>query len=450
MTTLKSRTVRGAAWTIVGYGASQLIRFGGNIILTRLLAPKYFGFMAIVNTLLVGIELLSDLGIGQSIIQHKRGDDQQFLDTAWTLQIVRGIGIWLICLCITIPIANYFQDPRLLWMFPLMALGSVILGFTSTSYVQLNRHMDLRTVVAFDITVQSLGLLILIGLAFFFKSIWIFAVAGLSGNIFRALGSHFLVAGKHPRFAWEKAALKDLISFGKWMFFATALMFLAEQSDKLIIGKLMSLPTLGVYTIAATLANMPREVIKSLSYRVIFPTISAQTDLPRTALRDKINNKRQKALLAVAIGLALLVNIGDRIISQLYDERYLDAIWMMPILCSGIWFSVLFYTLSPALIALGKPIYIAQSNLMRFLTITIGLPLAYSRWGIFGAIAIIAASDFPLYLGVNFGLWREKLSCIRQDILLTLIYLTALLGFMGIRLLLGLGTPFDAVPLSGK
>ncbi|BAZ03437.1 oligosaccharide flippase family protein [Calothrix sp. NIES-3974] len=446
VTKLKSKTVRGAAWTIAGYGTSQLIRFGGNIILTRLLAPQYFGFMAVVNTLLIGIELLSDLGIGQSIIQHKRGDDPEFLNTAWTLQIVRGVGIWLLCLAMTIPVTNYYGDRRLLWMFPLMGLGSVILGFMSTAYVQLNRHMDLRKVVSFDITIQTLSLGILIILAFFFKNIWIFAVAGLAGNILRTLGSHWMIAGKLPRFAWEKDALRDLISFGKWMFVATALMFLAEQSDKLIVGKLLSLEVLGVYSIAATLANMPREVIKSLSYRVIFPTISAQTDLSRSELRTKIAQKRQKALLAVAIGLALLVNIGDGVIAFLYDQRYTAAIWMMPILCSGIWFSVLFYTLSPALVALGQPVYVAQSNLMRFLMISVGLPLAYTQWGVVGAIATIALSDFPLYLAINYGLWREKLSCFRQDMQSTLVYIAALLIFMLIRVVCGLGTPFDSIP----
>src|SRR5688572_4183028 len=46
---LRSRTIRGSAWTMGGYGAGQVLRFASNLILTRLLAPEMFGLMALVS-----------------------------------------------------------------------------------------------------------------------------------------------------------------------------------------------------------------------------------------------------------------------------------------------------------------------------------------------------------------------------------------------------------------
>jgi O-antigen/teichoic acid export membrane protein len=444
MTTVsvKKKAIRGAAWTIIGYGINQILRFGSNLILTRLLVPEYFGLMAIVNTLLMGIELFSDVGIGQSIIQNKHGEETEFLNTAWTLQIYRGFLVWLLCLAITFPAASIYKEPRLLWILPIMGFTSIILGFASTAPALLNRKMDLGKLTIFDVIVQLLSLVTLVGLAFYFRNIYALVIGGLAGASIRAIGSHFLLPGKPNRFAWNRASLNEMVSFGRWIFIATALMFVAEQADRLILGKLFSLQMLGVYSIAATLANMPREVIKHLSYRVIFPTISHQVDLPRATLRAKIIRQRGLIIIGFALGLAALVSVGDLLIARLYDQRYVEAIWMMPILCSGIWFSVLFYTTSPALLAVGKPLYSAQSNFVRFVSISIGLPIAFYYEGSLGAIIAIAFSDFPLYLANLYGLWREKLLCLVQDIQGTALFIGTLILFVMIRYSLGFGTPF--------
>ncbi len=263
--------------------------------------------------------------------------------------------------------------------------------------------------------------------------------------IYRMIGSCWLIPGYKNSFAWDKIALKDILSFGKWMFISSALMFASEQSDRLILGKLLSFETLGVYTVAYTLANIPKEVIKKISYRVIFPAISSQVDLPRSSLRDKILRQRRFIMMGSAVGLAALTTVGDLIIGTLYDNRYAQATWMMPILCCGIWFSLLFYTISPALLAIGKPLYSAQSNLARFVMIGVVLPLAFFRFGILGAIIVISLSDLPLYIVNLYGLWREKLSCIRQDMQVTALFVGILSLFIFIRNYLGFGLPIDNI-----
>ena len=281
MTSLKKRAYRGAIWTIAGYGMSQVVRFGGNLILTRLLVPEFFGLMAVVNTLRMGIELFSDIGISQSIVNSKRGDETAFLNTAWTLQIIRGWVIWLFCLILTLPVASFYEEERLLWLIPIVGLSSVFDGFSSVSLLTLMRRMNLGKSTLFELSVQVFTLVSLIAWAWFDPSIWALSFGVAIGAIYKMFGSHFLIPGYRNRFAWDKDAVKEILSFGKWMFMSSALMFASEQSDRLILGKLLSFQMLGVYTIAYTLANLPRQVIKQLSYKVIFPTISNQTELPR-------------------------------------------------------------------------------------------------------------------------------------------------------------------------
>lgn len=445
MSSLKKLAIRGAIWTIAGYGAGQILRFASNLILTRLLAPEFFGLMALVSTFRIGLELFSDVGIPHSIIQNKRGDDPAFLNTAWTIQVMRGLFLWVVCLLLTIPVAKFYDDQRLLWLLPVVGFTTVIDGFRSTSIFTLQRQMQIGKYTLFELVSWIIQLIAMNVWAWFSPTLAALAIGGLANPLFATIASHRLIPGYTHRFTWDRESAKSIFSFGRWIFVATTLMFLAEQSDRLILGKLLTFEMLGVYSIAFALATIPRQVVQQLSNRVIFPAVSKQADLPRHELRAKIERQRWLILLGAAGCMAVLISFGDLVIGFLYDERYQQATWMMPILCSGIWFSILFYTTSPVLLAIGKPLYSAQSNLFRLLTISIGLPLIFPIAGTIGAIVIIALSDFPVYLVNLYGLMREKLSLVMQDILATLIFVSGLTIILLGRYALGFGFPLDAI-----
>ena len=108
-----ARAMRSSAWTIFGFVASQGIRFGSNLILTRLLFPEAFGMMALVTVAMVGLSNFSDMGTAPSIAYNPRGDDPSFLDTAWTLHVVRGVLLWLAACALAWPFARFYGEPML-------------------------------------------------------------------------------------------------------------------------------------------------------------------------------------------------------------------------------------------------------------------------------------------------------------------------------------------------
>jgi len=57
MSSEKKLAIKGVAWTIASYGSSQIIRFGSNLILTRLLLPELFGLVGLAYVFIVGINL---------------------------------------------------------------------------------------------------------------------------------------------------------------------------------------------------------------------------------------------------------------------------------------------------------------------------------------------------------------------------------------------------------
>ncbi len=445
MTSLRKLAIRGTVWTVASYGTSQILRLGSNLILTHLLFPKLFGLMALVYVFITGLHMFSDIGIGSSIIQNKRGDDPAFLNTAWTLQIIRGIGLWFCCVLIAWPVAKFYSEPQLLWLIPVVGLNTVISGFNSTALFTLNRHIAVGQLAIFELGGQIISIAVILVWAWFSPTIWALVVGSLVSSSIQMVWSHRLNPGSPSRFAWDKEATHDLFSFGRWIFISTIVTFFASQADRLILGKLLSLEILGVYGIALTFSEIPRNLILTLSSKVIFPVFSKFNHLPRETLRAKILHNRKPVLIAMAVGLTVLVSFGDVLILSLYDRRYAPASWMLPLLALGIWPVVLSQTIESSLFAMGKPIYATFGYFLKFLLIVFGIPLGFSIMGLPGAILLIALNDLPFYGVVTYGLCREGLNSVVQDIMATALFLGLLTVVLMGRFFLGFGLPINGL-----
>ncbi|MEG4342528.1 oligosaccharide flippase family protein [Microcoleus sp. A003_D6] len=445
MSSEKKLAIKGAIWTIASYGSSQIIRFGSNLILTRLLLPELFGLMGLAYVFIIGINLFTDIGLGPSIIQNKRGDDPQFLNTAWTMQVIRSLFVWLCLILITWPVAQFYEEPRLMWLIPAISINTLIGGFKSTSVSTLERKMSVKEVVLFELGTQIISTTVMIVWACFDRSISAIIAGGFTGAVVELVWSHFLIPAKSNRFAWDKEAAKEIFSYGKWIFLSTILFFLCSQADRLILGKIFTLTMLGIYGIAFTLGDMPRQVIIAISGRVIFPSISLLADLPRPELRAKILKNRKLILIPLAVGLAIFVSFGDQLILALYRKEYVAASWMMPILALGIWHTTLHNMMASCLLAVGKSQYAAMGNLLTFVNLCISIPLGYHLKGNLGAVIAVALGDLPTYAVTNYGLWREGLTCFWQDMQLTALFVGVLVTLIWCRVAFGLGLPIDKI-----
>ena len=139
---LGRRALRGSLWTVLGFGGAQGLRLASNLILTRLLFPEVFGVMALIMVVIQGLNNFSDVGVGPAIMQSRRGDDRDFLNTAFTMQAVRGLVLWLACIALAAPIARFYGTPELAWYLPVAGFISVINGLLTTRMEQANRHLQ--------------------------------------------------------------------------------------------------------------------------------------------------------------------------------------------------------------------------------------------------------------------------------------------------------------------
>jgi O-antigen/teichoic acid export membrane protein len=440
---LKRQAILGVFWSVVTYGLGTGLRVGSSLIMTRLLFPEIFGLMSLVNIIIMGLHLFSDVGSAPTVIRSDRGDDPELLNNVWTIQVIRGVVLWIGCLILAVPAAHLYAEPQLYWLLPIVGLICISGSFSSTAVFTLVRHMEQGKRSVFDLQNQIISTVLLVTIVWFNRSIWGLVIGYLLGDLIQTIRSHFLIPNYRNRFALNWQIVKEMSTFGRWILLSTMLTFLAGQVDRLLVGKMLSWHFLGIYAVVMTISEMPRSIIERVAEQVIFPAASQFIESPRAELRQKLLHNRRPVLMAMALGLALLVGVGDILVTVMYDSRYAPGAWMLPIVLLGIWPNVLFQTLYPVLLALSKPQYQTWGNAGKFLFTGLGLPLAYAQFGAVGVILVVAFNDLPLYGAIIYGLWREKLTSLRQDFTMTAFLVMVLAGILSLRYALGFGFPID-------
>jgi O-antigen/teichoic acid export membrane protein len=319
---LFARAMRGSAWTIVGFGASQGLRFGSNLILTRLLFPETFGMMALVTVAIVGFANFSDMGTGVAIAYNRRGDDPAFLDTAWTLHVFRGFLLWLGTCALALPFAHFYGEPMLAQLLPVAGLSFLIGGFYPTRVEQAQRHLHMGRLTRLDLVCQVIGTLLTILLAWWTGSIWGLVVGGVLTTVLRLGLILVMLPGHSNRFHIEPEARRDLIRFGQWIFFSTVCGFVVAQGDRLILGRYLSLDQLGIYNIGYFLASFPLMLAVSLTGRILIPLYR---DCPPGASRQNFQRLQLMRIGLTGGVVAMLITmafVGIPLVALLYDPRF--------------------------------------------------------------------------------------------------------------------------------
>ncbi len=319
----QARAMRGSFLTIVNFGGHNVLRLGSNLILTRLLFPEAFGLMALVQVVLAGTAMFSDFGIRGSIIQNPRGDDPVFLNTAWTFQILRGFLLGLGVLVVAGPLASFYDQPQLLNLLYFAAIIPVVQGFTSTRTASQGRHLALGRLTMLALSTQAFGIIVMIVLAWQLNSVWALMFGNAAATILQVVLTHIVLPGKHRNgFAFERAAVRDLVGFGKYVFIATLAEFFIRHGDRAVLGKFLTLEGLAIYNIGFFLATVPQKFAGRLSNMVIFPLYSRRPPWESERNRSKINRARLLLTAGLVAGTALLAVIGDFMVKLLYDPRY--------------------------------------------------------------------------------------------------------------------------------
>ncbi len=363
---IKDQAIKGVSWTVMVRMVSMAMKFGSNVILTWLLIPEAFGLMAIASIFITGLHQLSDTGIYANIIRSPKSNDMNFCNTMWSIQVFRGIILTVICLALSKPLALFYGEPILAEIVAVLGINVFLRCLTSTSIPLLEKRLMIQRIYILEVCTQLITIIVMIVWVVISSSVWGLVAGTIVGTSLKTIISHFMLPGHSNRLQWNQEALQEASHFGRWIFLSSAFNFLATQTDRMLVGKLMSIETLGVYHIGLQLARMPFIIFQHISYRIIYPTMNQYYHLDANTLNDKIAEVK-KYLLPGMLFFCLAVMIGaEPFFRNLYRAEYHGAIRVTRMLGFFIWFEMLTSLLDRFPLILGKSKILAKKSIFSF------------------------------------------------------------------------------------
>jgi len=408
-----ARAARGSTWTALSFVLSQGARFAANLIMTRLLFPEAFGIMALVTVLLVGMTMISDMGIAQSVMHSKRGDDPDFLDTAWTLQIIRGVVLWLIVCLLAGPAAAFYDQPDLALLLPVAGVALLFKGFEPIRVETANRHLLLGRVMVLDLLATLTGIVVMVIWAWVTQSTWALIAGWAVTAAVRMTFMWLLLPGRGNSLRWERGAGGELLNFGVWIFLSSICGLLASQGDRAILGKFLSIEGLGIYNIGFFVASFPLMLGTTITSRILIPLYREHLNAADVAARARLFKLRYGVTAGMLLVLFGLTLIGPWLVEVLYDDRYLTAGGIIVALGAVQMITVVSLTYDQAALATGDSRgFFIVSAVKAGLTMGAFI-IGVSMNGLYGAalglgIALLIYHPFVALLARRHGAWDAR------------------------------------------
>lgn len=409
-----AKLLKGSAQVGMANGTEQAFRFIRNMILTRLLAPEAFGQMAIVLALSSLFQVLTGMGLKEAIIQNPHGAEPRYLNGAWWISLGRGAALYLTAFIAAPFLAAFYHDPDLTVLIRIAFLQVLFQSGVSTRAWVALKELKYGRWMLVQNGGSILGILATLTMAWNMRGVWALVLGYVAEGFFRCLIS-FLLCPFRPHLSFDREANQKLLAFSKGIFGLPLLMLAYTEAATFVLGKMVSKETLGLYSMALTLARVP-SALGGMLVDLLMPAFAQMQREPARLCRGLLKITNLISLAALP-GLALACVWGDALLRVAYGEKYRAV--------SGV-FSVLFANeimittnipLAATFIALGRPELLRRFSLVRALVVVVLVYPLIKAFGLIGAsmaplIAMLTAFSLQLVevrqlVGLDLALYRR-------------------------------------------
>lgn len=403
----------GAAWTTGSFVYRYALRLLSTVIVTRLLDPEAYGLMSLAMIFVTGLNLFSDIGIAPSVIQSKRGDQEDFLRTAWTIKVARGLLLLIVGCAIAYPATLIYDEPRLFALICALSMVPLLDGFMSVSQLTCERRIQLKALNIIEIVSATFATALTIFFAWQLESVWALVIGTIGGALMRTTATYMFLPSFNHRLDWNRRDAIEILTFGGWILLATAAAFMVTPGLVLIQGALVSITVLGFITLANTLAWAMGELVSLIMAKVLFPAMAEIARERPEELRAKVH----KVLTVVYVGLLplflLLALIAQPLIDILYDDRYAFVGDFLAIMAINSALMVMVTPYGNVILAQGNArlhfILVAIAAVLRIIPLVAGFYIAGTFGMIIGiGLGVITYNIYIIYVAEKRGIGNWK------------------------------------------
>jgi O-antigen/teichoic acid export membrane protein len=412
---LKERTIRAGLIKISAQGANFLIRIGSFMVLARLLNPKDFGLVGMVAAVTGVLGLFRDFGLSSASVQRATITDEQTSTLFWINLLVGGV-LTAVALALAPAIGSFYHEPRLIWITSVVALGFLFNGAGVQHLALLQREMRFNALALIDICSLLIGTAIAIGTAVAGYGYWALVAMSVSVPLTTTLGL-WLATAWVPGVPRRGVGIRSMMRFGGTMTLNGLISYVANNFDKVLLGRYWGADAIGLYYSAYQLIRIPIDNLNSAVGDVAFSALSRLQDDPERLSRYFLKGYSLVVALTLPVTVVCAV-FADDLIAVVLGSRWTGAAAIFRILAPTIMVFAIANPLgwllnSLGLVARGLKIAVV---LAPFLIIGYLIGLPYGPKGV-----ALAYSTIMTLWAVPLTVWAVHGTAIRvRDIWLTL------------------------------
>jgi len=396
---LQDKTFSSVAWSGSIQILSQMLNFGLSIVLARLLAPEDFGLMATMLVFIGISQLLSDFGLSSSLIQKKYVAKTEAFSCA-ILNTLFGSTFTVALIIFHTEIAEFYNEPQLKNIVLVVAPIFILHSICSVPQALLSRELEHKKISLIGLVAMITGSISAVCLASAGFGVWALV---LQQYISVSLKAFMLVYSSQLRISrFSLSSIKGLFSFSANVFLTRLIQQVAQQADKVLVGKYLGAQELGLYSRAFHFTAFPINNVTRVVSNVMFPALSKITG----------ENEKVASVYLTVIGYIAIITfptlagfayLSSEIILTLLGSQWLP---MQPYL---VFFSMIGIVSSigqvstPFFLSQGKANLHLKLNLFTQPCKTVFL-LVGINWGIEGVLVANAAASFVSFTSSIFVL----------------------------------------------
>lgn len=319
----KRKSVRGGAANVIGQGVAMALQVGTTIILARLLSPTDYGLQAMVVTLTGFFSLFKDAGLSVATVQRETLTHEQISTLFW-VNIALGVFLTIVVAAMGPVLAAFYKEPRLLWLT--VASASVFL-FNSLSVQHralLDRAMRFTTSVKIDVLCCTVGSAIAISMAALGFGYWSLICQTISLPVVGTAAVWVAIPWLPGRPRWTPE-LRSMVRFGGTVTLNSFVVYVAYNTEKILLGRFWGAAPLGLYTRAYQLAILPVQQLIGAVHGVAFSVLSRMQGEAQRLQRAYL--KSQAVIVSLVIPVVFASAIFAReIVLVVLGQKWIGAV----------------------------------------------------------------------------------------------------------------------------
>lgn len=327
---LKNKTKKGLAWSMIERFATQGVQFLFGIILARLLSPDDYGIIAMPLVFLAIAQCIIDSGFSTALIRKPELTEDD-LSTAFYFNIGIGILCYAVLFFSSPLIADFYHTPILSSLLKVTALAVLFNPLCAVQQAILTRKIDFKTQAIVSLSGAIVSGIVGLYMAYNGFGVWSLVFQQVGGYVMRTI--LLWVLGKwKPKRKWSWESFHYLWGFGSKMLGSGLLDTIYNNIYPIVIGKYFSAQDLGNYTRAEQFSSLPSSNVTGVLQRVTFPILSSIQNEDERLAKNYRKILKLSAFLIFPMML-ILSAIANPLVRILLTDKWSGCVVLLQIIC---------------------------------------------------------------------------------------------------------------------